>query len=95
MSSPGAPARKGGRYTLPLEGVEMDANDYWTHVGLVTVFFVAVVGPRLFSPGHAVNSLIYLVGSAIVITVATVARYRSDAASTSTAADQRVREERP
>jgi hypothetical protein len=52
----------------------MESNDYWTHVGLATAFFVAVVGPRLFSPGHTVNSLTYIVGAAVVVIVATVAR---------------------
>ena len=59
----------------------MDPNDYWTHVGLVTFFFVTVVGPRLFSPGHTANSLTYIVGSMVVITVATVARRRARGAS--------------
>lgn len=59
----------------------MDSNDYWTHVGLATAFFVAVVGPRLFSPGHAANSLTYVVGAAVVIIVATIARYRTNPAS--------------
>ena len=61
----------------------MESNDYWTHVGLVTAFFVAVVGPRLFSPGHEANSVTYVVGAAVVIVVATVARYRTKAASAS------------
>ena len=61
----------------------MESNDYWTHVGLVTAFFVAVVGPRLFSPGHAANSLTYVVGATVVIVVATVARYRTRTASAS------------
>ena len=57
----------------------MDPNDYWTHVGLATAFFVAVVAPRLFSPGHTANSLTYVVGAGIVIIVATIARYSADA----------------
>ena len=61
----------------------MDSNDYWTHVGLTTAFFIAVVGPRLFSPGHAANSLTYVVGAAVVITVATLARYRTQPAADS------------
>ncbi|MDQ3640058.1 MAG: hypothetical protein M3450_00990 [Actinomycetota bacterium] len=61
----------------------MESNDYWTHVGLVTAFFVAVVGPRLFSPGHEANSVTYVVGAAVVIVVATFARYRTKAASAS------------
>lgn len=52
----------------------MDPNDYWTHVGLVTFFFVVVVAPRLSSPGHAVNSLTYIIGSIVVIAVATTGR---------------------
>lgn len=55
----------------------MEANDYWTHVGLVSVFFLTVVGPRLFSPGHSVNSVIFIVGATVLIAVATVARYRT------------------
>lgn len=61
----------------------MDSNDYWTHVGLATAFFVAVVGPRLFSPGHTANSLTYVVGAAVVIIVATIARYRTRPTSAS------------
>ncbi len=69
----------------------MEANDYWTHVGLATVFFAAVVGPRLFSPGHTANSVTYIVGATVVILVATVARYLSRAA-----ADRRpIGEEQP
>ncbi len=55
----------------------MASNDFWTHVGLVTFSFLVVVGPRLFSPGHTVNSLIYIIGGAVVIAVALVARYRT------------------
>ena len=76
----------------PLEDV-MDSNDYWTHVGLVTAFFLAVVGPRLFSPGHAANSLTYLVGAAVVITVASIARYRTPPAAD--AARHSAGEEKP
>jgi uncharacterized sodium:solute symporter family permease YidK len=57
----------------------MEANDYWTHVGLVAVFFVAVVGPRLFEPGHTVNTLTYVVGGLVVIVVATIVRRRTKA----------------
>ena len=67
----------------------MDSNDYWTHVGLVVVFFLAVVGPRLFSPGHTANSLTYLVGGTVVIVVATVARRRGQADAGSDAPDRR------
>ena len=74
----------------------MDSNDYWSHVGLVTAFFVAVVGPRLFSPGHAANSLTYVIGATVLIVVATVARYRTKAASKSAdAVRQSVLDERP
>lgn len=62
----------------------MEANDYWTHIGLVTTFFVIVVGPRLFSPGHAVNSMIFIVGATVLIAVATVARYRTKSADSRT-----------
>jgi hypothetical protein len=55
----------------------MEANDSWTHVGLVLLSFLVVVGPRLLSPGHTVNSLIYIVGGTVVIALATVARYRT------------------
>ncbi|MDQ3980846.1 MAG: hypothetical protein M3314_15075 [Actinomycetota bacterium] len=64
----------------------MDSNDYWTHVGLATAFFLAVVGPRLFSPGHAANSLTYVVGATVVVVVATIARRRTKAATSSAAA---------
>jgi hypothetical protein len=52
----------------------MESNDYWTHVSLATAFFLAVVGPRLFAPGHTANSLTYIVGAMVVIVVATLAR---------------------
>lgn len=52
----------------------MDPDDYWTHVGLVTFFFVVVVAPRLSSPGQAANSLTYIINSIVVIAVATTAR---------------------
>jgi hypothetical protein len=55
----------------------MESNDFWTHVGLVLLSFLIVVGPRLLSPGHEVNSLIYLVGGTVVIAAATVARFRA------------------
>ncbi len=74
----------------------MESNDYWTHVGLVTAFFVAVVGPRLFSPGHAANSVTYVVGATVVIVVATFARYRTKAASASASNARRsVGDEKP
>ena len=52
----------------------MGSNDFWTHVALVVLFFTAVVGPRLFSPGHTVNSITYMSGGTMVIVVATIAR---------------------
>ena len=67
----------------------MESNDYWTHVGLATAFFAVVVGPRLFSPGHTVNSVVFILGAMSVIVVASVARHRTKAASDS------LREERP
>ena len=74
----------------------MDSNDYWTHVGLTTAFFVAVVGPRLFSPGHTANSLTYVVGAAVVITVAGIARYRTQPAPNSAdAVPQSAADEKP
>jgi len=74
----------------------MESNDYWTHVGLVTAFFVAVVGPRLASPGHMANSVTYVLGATVVIVVATCARYRSKAASASASNARRpVGDEKP
>ena len=67
----------------------MDSNDYWTHVGLVTAFFVAVVGPRLFSPGHTANSLTYVVGAVVVIVVATLARLGTKASRQRAAGNSR------
>ena len=67
----------------------MESNDYWTHVGLATVFFVTVVGPRLFSPGHAANSLTYIVGAVVVIVVATVARVGTEAPRRGTSGERR------
>lgn len=55
----------------------MESNDFWTHVGLATLSFLVVVGPRLFSPGHTVNSLIYIIGGTVVIVAAAIARYRT------------------
>ena len=52
----------------------MEASDFWTHVALVTMCFLVVVGPRLLSPGHEMNSLIFIVGGAVVIVVAAAAR---------------------
>ena len=74
----------------------MNSNDYWTHVGLTTAFFVAVVAPRLLSPGHAANSLTYVVGAAVVITVAIIARYRTQPATDSAdAVRQSTADEKP
>jgi hypothetical protein len=56
---------------------EMEANDFWTFVGLVTGAFAIVVAPRLFEPGHTANSVIYLTGGAVVIVAASIARWRT------------------
>jgi hypothetical protein len=53
----------------------MASSDFWAHVLLVVVSFLVVVGPRLLSPGHEVNTLISLIGGAVVIAVAAAARY--------------------
>lgn len=55
----------------------MEANDFWTFVGLVSGAFAIVVAPRLFEPGHLVNSVIYLTGGTVVILVAGIARWRT------------------
>ena len=39
---------------------EMEANDFWTFVGLVIGAFAIVVAPRLLQPGHTANTVIYL-----------------------------------
>jgi hypothetical protein len=67
----------------------MESNDYWTHVGLAAAFFVTVVGPRLFSPGHTANSLTYIVGAVAVILVATLARRATSAPRRRTAGARR------
>ncbi len=56
---------------------EMEANDFWTFVGLVTGAFAIVVAPRLSGPGHTANSVIYLTGGTVVIVVASIARWRT------------------
>ncbi len=56
---------------------EMEANDFWTFVGLVTGAFAIVIAPRLFEPGHTANSVIYLTGGTVVIVVAAIARWRT------------------
>ncbi len=56
---------------------EMEANDYWTFVGLVIGAFAIVVAPRLFQPGHTANSVIYLTGGTVVLVVASIARWRT------------------
>ena len=56
---------------------EMEANDFWTFVGLVIGAFAIVVAPRLFQPGHTANSVIYLTGGTVVIVVASIARWRT------------------
>jgi hypothetical protein len=72
---------------------EMGANDFWTFVGLVIGAFVIVVAPRLFEPGHLVNSVIYLTGGTLVVVVASIARWRTrlreTEAAESTTHDQR------
>jgi hypothetical protein len=66
----------------------MESNDYWTHVSLATAFFIVVVGPRLFSPGHTANSLTYIVGAMVVIVAATVARRGTKATRQGTAGEK-------
>jgi len=56
---------------------QMESNDFWTFVGLVSGAFVIVVAPRLFEPGHTANSVIYLTGGTVVIVVAAIARWRT------------------
>ena len=56
---------------------EMEANDFWTFVGLVIGAFAIVVAPRLFQPGHTANSGIYLTGGTVVLVVASIARWRT------------------
>ena len=56
---------------------EMEANDFWTFVGLVIGAFAIVVAPRLFEPGHTANSVIYLTGGTVVIVAAAIARWRT------------------
>jgi hypothetical protein len=56
---------------------EMEANDFWTFVGLVIGAFAIVVAPRLFEPGHTANSVIYLTGGTVVLVVASIARWRT------------------
>jgi hypothetical protein len=72
----------------------MEANDFWTFVGLVSGAFAIVVAPRLFEPGHLVNTLIYLTGGTVVIVVDGIARRRTrhgeTEAAESTSPDQRV-----
>lgn len=55
----------------------MEANDFWTFVGLVLGAFAIVVAPRLFEPGHTASSVIYLVGGTVVVLVAAIARRRT------------------
>ena len=55
----------------------MEASDFWTFVGLVSGAFAIVVAPRLFQPGHTANSVIYLTGGTVVISVAAIARWRT------------------
>jgi len=55
----------------------MEANDFWTFVGLVVGAFAGVVAPRMLQPGHTANTVTFLVGSAVVLVVAGVARART------------------
>ena len=55
----------------------MEANDFWTFVGLVSGGFAIVGAPRLFGPGHLANSVIYLTGGTVVLVVAGIARWRT------------------
>ena len=64
---------------------EMEANDFWTFVGLVIGAFAIVVAPRLFEPGHTANSVIYLTGGTVVIVVASIARWRTRLSETEAA----------
>ena len=57
--------------------LEMEANDFWTFVGLVSGAFAIVVAPRLFQPGHTANSVIYLTGGTVVLVLASIARRRT------------------
>ncbi len=72
---------------------QMESNDFWTFIGLVTGAFAIVVAPRLFEPGHTANSVIYLTGGTVVILVAAIARWRTrlkeTEAAESTAHDRR------
>lgn len=56
---------------------QMESNDFWTFVGLVTGAFAIVIAPRLFEPGHTANTVIYLTGGTVVIVVASIARWRT------------------
>ena len=60
-----------------MRGCGVDSNDFWTHIGLVVAAFAFVVAPRLFAPGHTVNSMIYLGGAVVVVVVAVAARRRT------------------
>jgi hypothetical protein len=55
----------------------MEANDFWTFVGLVSGAFAIVIAPRLFEPGHTANSVIYITGGTVVVSVAAIARWRT------------------
>jgi uncharacterized membrane protein YeaQ/YmgE (transglycosylase-associated protein family) len=55
----------------------MEANDFWTFVGLVTGAFVGVVAPKISEPGHTANTVTYLVGAAVVLIVAGITRART------------------
>jgi hypothetical protein len=50
----------------------MELNDFWTHLGVTTAFFV-VVGRRLISPGQTANSLMHVITTRVTIAMAVVA----------------------
>jgi membrane protease YdiL (CAAX protease family) len=64
----------------------MEANDFWTFVGLVLGAFAIVVAPRLFAPGHTADSVIYIAGGTVVLLVAAIARRRTRRRETEAAA---------
>lgn len=58
----------------------MEANDYWTHVGLAVGFMITVVAPRMFDGDYATFTTIYLIGGAVLVGTATILRLRGKAA---------------
>lgn len=65
----------------------MEANDFWTHIGLATAFLVTVVAPRMFNPDYATSTTYYLVGAAVVIGAATFFRFRARGSGRASATD--------